>query len=257
MSNSLWRFLQGREYIDAQHHLTSWGKAVNAALQHAKSNGYLNAALAPAEAEEAIFVALELVRLDLLSGTPMFTGQSYSGAPLRGTDTDKANTNLISRVACLATFRHKELGFTGPLSRQLLAYHQIAATVRNSLRGLLEMYAVDMLLSGAFIRDLTPPQWSERTAQLPLLKEPDIGLALVVKSYLDELSNDPARRADISRWFPQALDVHADLKTAWKLWDAVSGWTRCMTKLLTNLTGQRWCASSRHLSKHQVDVQGC
>ena len=123
---------------------------------------------------------------------------------------------------CLASFQHRELGFTGPLSRHLLAYQQITATVRHSLRDLLEMYSVDMLLSAAFSRELEPRQWSEYGAQLPLLAEPDLGLALVVKSYLDELSNDSARQADITRWFPQAIDIHADLQMAWKLWDAVS-----------------------------------
>lgn len=222
LSNSLWRFLQGRGYLDDSHRLTSWGKAYNAAIEHAKSTGYFDLSSSAAEAEEAIFVALELVRLDLLNGSQMFTSPLYTGAPLRGSESDKLNTNLISRVACLATFQHKELGFTGPLSRHLLAYHQVIGNVRDSLRDLLEVYAVDMLLSSAFSRDITPKQWSEYGAQLPLLKEPDLGLALVVKSYLDELSNDASRRADITRWFPQALDLQADLKMAWKLWAAVS-----------------------------------
>ncbi|QIW94828.1 hypothetical protein AMS68_000346 [Peltaster fructicola] len=220
LSNALLRFLQGRGYIDESHNPTSWGKAYLAAINQAKTNQYMDSAESTAEAEEAIFLALELVRLDLLNGSPMFT--SYSGAPLRGSDVDKANTNLISRVACLATFRHKELGFTGPLSRHLLAYHQIAAVVRNSLRDLLEVYAVDMLFSGAFSRNITPKQWSTYGAQLPLLKEPDLGLALVVKSYLNEQSHETSRRADITRWFPQALDLDADLKMAWRLWDAVN-----------------------------------
>ena len=129
---------------------------------------------------------------------------------------DKSNTNLISRVACLATFQHRELGFTGPLSRHLLAFQQVASGVRTALRHLLEVYAVDMLLAGTFTRSLSPKQWSEYGAQLPLLKEPDLGLALVVKSYLDELSNDPARRSDITKWFPQAINVRADLEMAWR-----------------------------------------
>lgn len=221
MCNSVWRFLQGAGYFDDKHNLTSWGKALEAALTTARTNGYIDTAPNHAEAEEALFVALELVRLEVLDASQMFPIASYSGAPLRGTDADKNNTNLISRVACLASFKHPELGFTGPLSRHLLAYQQITAVVRQTLRELLEMYSVDMLLSAAFVRDIEPRKWSEMGSQLPLLKEPDLGLALMVKSYLDEQSNNAEKRADIARWFPQAEDVQGDLKMAWKLWDAV------------------------------------
>lgn len=221
-ANSLWRFLQGRGYIDDNHRLTSWGKALKTALDKAESCGYLKAAPTVAEAEEAIFIALELVRLDVLTTAQMLTAPVYSGGPVRGSDTDKAHTSLISRVACLGSFRHQEIGFTGPLSRHLLAYQQITAAVRQSLRDLLEMYAVDMLLSAGFSRDHEPNEWSAFGAQLPLVREPDLGLSLVVKSYLDELSNDAGRRADISKWFSHALDIQGDLQMAWKMWSSVS-----------------------------------
>ena len=222
LANATWRFLQGRGYIDDKHHLTAWGKAFNSALDHANEHGYLKSAPSPAEAEEAIFIALELVRFDILNTSHMFNVPPYSGGPVRGTDADKAAVMLISRVACLGTFRHQEIGFTGPLSRHLLAYQQVTAAVRNSLRDLLEMYTVDMLLSAGFRRDISPEEWSKYGAYLSLLREPDLGLALVVKSYLDELSNDPHKRADISRWFSHAEDIHEDLQMAWKLWGSVS-----------------------------------
>jgi hypothetical protein len=57
-------------------------------------------------------------------------------------------------------------------------------------------------------------------------------LGIAVKSYLDELlagKNDPTSQASkeaimenlSSRFFPQCQDIEEDLKTAFKLWDAV------------------------------------
>lgn len=71
--NSIWRFLALREYIDANHNLTSWGKVLVAAVSSLKGK---------AELEEAAVVAVELVRLGALNNDlGMF---SYNGAPLRG-----------------------------------------------------------------------------------------------------------------------------------------------------------------------------
>lgn len=172
------------------------------------------------EVEEAVLMAFELLRLDILNNKAMFP--SYSGQPLRGTETDKANTLLISRIACLGLFHHKAIGYTGPLSRHLLAYHQMIAAVRSSLRDLVEMHGNCMLLSGAVSRDLLPTELAALGASLPFLHEPDLGLALMVKSYLDELANDVGKRTDIRGWFSHATDLYGDLEKAWNLWDAVS-----------------------------------
>jgi len=62
-----------RGYVDEQHNLTSWGKVLNSAVS----------ALNPEDdLEEAIFLAVELLRLNLLNSDTMFP--SYSGQPLRG-----------------------------------------------------------------------------------------------------------------------------------------------------------------------------
>lgn len=73
VANTVWRFLQLRGYVDKQHQLTHWGKTLAATL---------TAAGATKDQEEAAFLAVEVLRLDLLSADEMF-GQ-YSGSPLRG-----------------------------------------------------------------------------------------------------------------------------------------------------------------------------
>ncbi|KAK3066399.1 hypothetical protein LTR53_017276, partial [Teratosphaeriaceae sp. CCFEE 6253] len=227
LGNATLRFLQDAGYVKADHTLSAWGKAVQAALLQAQSNGYMASGVDETEAEEAIFLAFELLKLKVLNSQHMFPTPPYSGPPLRGTDSDKANTLLISRVACLGLFRHREIGYTGPLSRHLLAYHQMTAAVRASLRDLVEMHATAMLLSGsvsrrATIREVGHKLLADLGVSLPFMREPDLGLALVVKSYLDEMSNEPAKRQDITRWFNYVLDMEGDLQKAWKMWGCIN-----------------------------------
>lgn len=141
---------------------------------------------------------------------------------MRGSEADKANVLLISRIACLGTFRHGAIGYTGPLSRHLLAFHQVAAAVRNSLRDLTEIHGVNMMLGGSVVRQRDSSDYLDLGAKLPFGREPDLGLALVVKSHLDELSQEESRRANIAQWFNHAIDINADLAKAWKLWDAIN-----------------------------------
>jgi hypothetical protein len=221
LANTVLRFLEDRGYINNDHTLSAWGKALKAALDHAEKSGYIATAGAK-EAEEAVFMAFELHKLDVLSTSQMFPADKYLGAPMRGTETDKAYTLLISRIACLGTFRHREIGFTGPLSRHLLGYQQMTSVVRGSLRDLVEVHALSMVGSGAVSRQLNPTDYTSLGADLPFVEEPDLGLSLVVKSFLDELSNDAGKRSDITRWFNHAYNIPGDLEKAWNMWGAVS-----------------------------------
>ena len=218
--NTTWRFLQDRGYINTDHTLSAWGKALKAALVRARDSAQPSRTATPAEVDESILMALELLRLDVLGTQQMFPMPPYTGAPFRGSEADKSNALLISRVACLGSLQHAAIGYTGPLSRNLLAYHQTAAAVRNALRDLLEMHACYLLLSGAVDRKLSNNAYTDLGASLPLMNEPDVGLGLVVKSYLDELSS--SKRSDVTTWFAHALDIQGDLEKAWSIWDAVS-----------------------------------
>lgn len=226
--NVVWRFLEQREYLTKEHTLAPWGKALQAALDNAANSGaFVNADISR-EVEEAIFVGLELVRMGLLNTSNMFQVPPYSGPPMRGSDTDRQHVLLISRVACLATITHKPIGYTGPLSRHLLAYHQVAAAVRNALRDLVEMHACNLLWCNCLARDVLKghkDRISTLSFSLPFLNEPDAGLGLLVKTFLDECSNESPRqrpRDSVAEWFVHALDIDRDLAKAWKLFAAVS-----------------------------------
>ncbi|KAI9850063.1 MAG: hypothetical protein M1838_006143 [Thelocarpon superellum] len=218
LANSLWRFLQLRGYTDDQHAPTTWGLALHAAFSSLRPSDHL---------EEATFIAMELLRLDLLNDKDLFG--SYIGAPLRGSEEDKKNCLLVSRVACLGKLRHKPIGFTGPLSRNLLAYHSFIAAMRNGLRDLVEMVLSNLLLNGDADRDRN--DWTDLGLDLPFIADIDCGLGIAVKSYLDDVAAQPdgvtektkaqAKAKGADEWFPHSINVAEDLDMAFRLWDAV------------------------------------
>ena len=69
----MWRFLQLRGYVDDKHNLTAGGKCLEQALS----------VVDPADnLEDAIFIALEMLRMNLLSTKHWFS--HVSGGPMRG-----------------------------------------------------------------------------------------------------------------------------------------------------------------------------
>jgi hypothetical protein len=149
ISNALWRLLHLRGYVNDQHELTSWGKALATAL----------GALAPVvkkyndiqHIEEAAFLAFELIRFDNLNSRHRH--QELIGGPLRGSDSDKENCILIGRTSCLLKLRHNAIGYTGPLSKNLLAFHSLIKAVRETDRDLVEAITASMFLNGQVSRE--------------------------------------------------------------------------------------------------------
>ncbi|KAJ9627851.1 hypothetical protein H2203_003069 [Taxawa tesnikishii (nom. ined.)] len=224
-SNAIWRYLQLRGYVQPNHELGPIGDCLLAA--YTKVNE-LNWEAGP-EFEQPVMLALEMIRLGLLNADNMFP--SYSGAPLKGSDIDKRNCLLVSRVACLGRLEHKSIGYTGPLSRNLLAFQCMASAVRRSLRDLVEMSLCTMLLNGQVSRTLPKADLSEIGLSLPFLKDNDCALGVAVKSYLEEIAShaDPTSQnahnvvlnKGQSEWFPHSINFPANLNRAFQLWDAV------------------------------------
>ena len=160
LSNALWRLLQLRGYVDEKHQLTRWGKVLESILPTVGPSR---------EFEEATFLAVELMRFELLKPDTMF--ENYGGVPINGTGQccthrlslnrrthtitaiDKRNCMLVSRVACLGKIQHQPKPYSGPLSKHLLAYQSIISSVRITLRDLLEMILAAMFLEGSVDRE--------------------------------------------------------------------------------------------------------
>lgn len=87
---------------------------------------------------------------------------------------------LVSRVACIAKLQHKPIGYSGPLSRQLLCYRSLISEVRTALRNLIEVVLASLLLSGEVDRDRN--DWVELGIKYVSLLNPS-------QSYVRDSSN--------------------------------------------------------------------
>jgi len=143
ISNVLWRHLHLRGYINDQHDLTVRGKALAATLKAILPT--VKAYKDVHHTEEAAFLAFELIHFDNLNSRNRHS--ELIGGPLRGSDEDKANCILIGRTACLLKLRHHNIGYTGPLSKNFLAFHSIIKAVRETDRDLIEAIAASMFLN--------------------------------------------------------------------------------------------------------------
>ncbi|KAJ5199919.1 DNA repair protein (XPGC) [Penicillium cf. griseofulvum] len=226
LSNVTWRFLQLRGYVDDKHKLTPWGQCLVQALSTIEPSDNL---------EESIFIAIEMIRLGLLNTKHWFS--HVSGGPMRGSEDDKTFNMLVSRVACVAKLQHKSIGYSGPLSRQLLCYRSLISEVRSALRNLIEVVLAGLLLSGDADRDRN--DWTEMAIKLPFIDDNDCGLGIAVRTYLDDLPlqanpTSPEARADVKakgkEWFQHSESFIGNLDLAFKLWDAVYAGTQSTGK---------------------------
>ncbi|KAL8710079.1 MAG: hypothetical protein Q9220_005351 [cf. Caloplaca sp. 1 TL-2023] len=215
-ANALWRFLQLRGYIDQQHRLTTWGKVLDGMLLISGSN---------VQGEKAVFLAVELLRLGLLNANTMF--ERYPGAPVRGSEIDKRNCMLVSRVACLGRLQHQPRGYSGPLSRHLLAYQSTISAVQASMRDLIEMVLATMFLEGCVNRERD--DWMDLALQLPFFDEESCALGILMLTYLDQLHerDDPTSEATREEMKIHGREwvIHSEFdinyQHALQLWDAV------------------------------------
>ncbi|KAL8643191.1 MAG: hypothetical protein Q9228_000176 [Teloschistes exilis] len=199
-ANAVWRFLQLRGYIDVHHQLTSWGRILDGILPILGSD---------AGQEKAAFLALELLRAGVLNADTMFN--RYSGAPVHGNEIDRRNSR----------------GYSGPLSRHLLAYHSVISAMQAALRDLVEMSAVTMFLEGYVDRERD--DWMDIALALPLFNEDSCALGVVTLTYLDYLcsrgdpTSETAREETKDRTQSWAKHCHFDAsqQQAFQLWDAV------------------------------------
>lgn len=224
--NSLWRSLHLRGYIDSQHKLTAWGEVL-ATTVAAMSLVPGHARETDSEFAEAALIAIELLRLDLLSADNMFHGYSHLG--FAKTEIDRRNVLLVSRVASLSKLRHKQIGFSGALSRHLLGYNSIISAVRRSLRDLCEVSLTTLLLNGDASRDRA--DWTDLGLDLPFLLDQSCAMGLAMNIYLNRVleSDEPkaekthkeAKEHSQNIVFVHAQDFAGDIDRALGVWDAV------------------------------------
>ena len=74
IANTVWRFLQLRDFVDESHQLTKWGQVLCAALASVQGSSDL---------EEAAFLSVELLRYGLLNAAAV--SPDDKGSPQTGT----------------------------------------------------------------------------------------------------------------------------------------------------------------------------
>jgi hypothetical protein len=145
----IWRFLHLRDYVDDKHRLTSWGSALATSLAALESTVSRNPKVT--HLYESMLVAFEMLRFDLLNTKNK--NRNLGGYPMNGTEEEQASLLLISRCASFLKLRHKEIGYTGPLSKNLLAYRSLVSEVRNADRDLVEATTASMFMYAQARRD--------------------------------------------------------------------------------------------------------
>ncbi|KIW03801.1 uncharacterized protein PV09_05102 [Verruconis gallopava] len=213
LANAIWRMLRLRNYIDADHNLTSSGEML-----------YTMVSNLPLELQESALIATELLQYNRLNADITVP---YTGVPDAQAESVKKQMLLISRIACLGPLKHQEIGYTGVLSRTMLSFGCVIEAVRQSLRDLLEVCLTTMLLNGDVERDR--PDFNELGLDLPLLLPMSCSLGVAVAYHLTECAkldmrsqaNREALLNDEKSKFCYTIDLPSSFETAWTLWDAV------------------------------------
>ncbi|KAF4626125.1 hypothetical protein G7Y89_g12037 [Cudoniella acicularis] len=250
LSNILWRLLHLRGYINDKHELTSWGRALATTLK----------SVAPVvkqykdvhHVEEAAFLAFELLRFDNLNSRNRHP--ELIGGPLRGTDEDRENCMLIGRTACLLKVRHDNVGYTGPLSKNLLAFHSIIKAVRETDRDLVEAVAASMFLNSQAVR--ARDDYGELGRSLPFSTDVDIALGIAVKTYLDDFVKLDASKEDreadkakyVAKYLPHSVNFAEDLDVAFKFFDGVYAGVKTLGDEIGETDRKAWDDANAYLA---------
>ncbi|QGA18185.1 hypothetical protein EYB26_005869 [Talaromyces marneffei] len=252
LHQTLLAFLQLRGYVNSKHELTDWGKCFVEAVKA------LDTAKAPVDSQtyESVFTAVEMLRMGVLGPSNWFP--HHSGGPMRGSDEDKSFNLLISRVACIGKLKHKPIGYSGPLSRQLLSFRSLIFAVRRTLRELVEVVLTSMLLSGEVDRNIGSEGLTSISYKLPFVNDNDCGLGIAVRTYLDDLlyqpeSSSPKTREEVrakgKEWFQHSESFEDNLDAAFTLWDAVYAASQNAPKDFK--TAKVWEDANKWLASHR------
>ncbi|KIH88373.1 xpg i-region protein [Sporothrix brasiliensis 5110] len=224
VSLTLWRLLTLRGYIEPKTLEptkvgVALGKAFAALEPVVKKHPELTASL-----HAAALLAFDLIRLDLLNAKNQHA--ELQGYPANGPVEDRDAAVLISRVATLLPLRQDTSGYTGPLSKSLLAFHTLTTTVGEANRAIIESLLALTFMSNQANRDRV--DFWDIGHRLPFIEFPDAALGIAVKTFLDESfeDNTPEEKEARKQAFPAKFVPHAthpfeDIEIAFGLVEAL------------------------------------
>ncbi|KAF9582657.1 hypothetical protein BGW38_010924 [Lunasporangiospora selenospora] len=222
-ARQLLKLMQLRSFVDASHVPTRYGKAI--------LEGFKAHPSSPAEYQEALFVALELLRSELLSSRPY--SHNYSKKTTIENEAAIKAIRLVSRVSCLLGARFKGVKpWAGPMNRDLLVFSSMSKLVTRNLRHLGEAVLVNMLLANECAKE--DLDYTELATSLPFAHEPSTVLALLVKQYLESLETSEGGVENAEKAVQQTEEqcgatslstladgVKEELQRAFSFWDVV------------------------------------
>ncbi|KOS12619.1 xpg i-region protein [Malassezia pachydermatis] len=175
VANTLWRLLEVRSFLTAEHVHTPYGRALHVALQHVRINDRL---------QEPLYLAVELLRAGVLHAE-LYSETSYSGGPSLGTEKEMQHTLLVMRALSLLPMTFKAQAWDAPLSRELLVFNSFAKALSRSLRSLTEMVTLSLLLRGESRQQRE--DYLDISLSLPFQADTNTGMGILIKCYLDAL----------------------------------------------------------------------
>ncbi|CCG81031.1 XPG I-region protein [Taphrina deformans PYCC 5710] len=209
-ANVLYRVLQLRGYIGAKQELTSWGRALVAALD---------------EVDDALLIptlcAIEMLKLRAISPEDHARDVRKMASQAESAE---SNVKTLCSIAALLPLKQNDAPWQGPLDREALASFSLAQTTYRYLAGLYEMCQLAMLLRGDvrrsedFIKDLS-------SAVNPFVIHHDAGLAIYSRRYFalhgDNSTSTGTIYEQLKAAFPTSKNGAADMGNFFKLWDGL------------------------------------
>ena len=203
--------LQLRGLVSGEsHQITQLGRSILAAMNPKKAMALEEQPIERRTLIEEVLTAVELVHARILHEKPFNPSYDLAlGTVESGPDQFAL---LISRAACILTAETKNVPWTGPLSRDLLAFNSCAKAMTRSLRNLYEMSIVSLFLDDRepVSPILVPSQqgipavgrddYLEMSQALPQFRDTNTVMGLIMhKFFTYNMENPKASKQDVQK----------------------------------------------------------
>jgi len=218
----------------------------------------------PRHLQEPCLVALELMKLGLLSSEPFeqlperpFPERVQYPTSHSVTERSKGIL-LLCRVMSLVPMKLKNDMWNAEVDFDLAAFHSLVRVLKRTLRQLVEASLASVLLRDLSFVRLLPPGFMcaspnkedhlQSPAMLPTFMLPRACMGIVVRHFLEYRGEAASFQRDISQKFPCCHQPLEDLRTAFQFWEDLR---RCMDEIAEPL-GVEELSKDMRLAGEQV-----
>ncbi|CAK7275274.1 hypothetical protein SEPCBS119000_006610 [Sporothrix epigloea] len=255
VSLTIWKLLTLRGYFNPKTlELTKWGVALGKTFATLEPLLLKYPEVAPMLYSAAL-LAFDMIRLDLLHSRNQHP--ELQGLPVNGSAEDRDTVVLISRTATLLQLRQDTAGYTGPLSKSLLAFHTLTTTVADANRAIIDSLLALTFMSNQAERDRS--DYWDIGHRLPYTESPDAALGIAVKTFLDESFEDTTpqdraarKKAFPAKFVPHATHVFEDFEVAFGLVEAIyAGVQKLSDSEISSTSKAEWERAKKYLERRK------